>query len=311
MTANLILAAVGAVGAALLLLGLSRAIFAHESHVERWIQPSVEDWSRPRRVTRPVKRASGLPAPLKYLEGRLKAAGVDWSPGYIAGMIAGVGVGAGLLAWLVLGIPWVAALATVVGLYAPVWRLNKVVAARAQRVMTQLDQVCTGLIQSVSGGYDLLESIRREARRTPDPTGYELRRMIERNQGGEYLSTVLEEFAERVDLEEARLFAVGLTLAFEEGTKAVPVLQSIQRSLRNRREIQGLVRELSVANERQSLVMAMIPLVLFPILRMMVPQYTQPLFGTPGGQILILLDLLWMIFGLQLARKWLGGMEQA
>lgn len=310
MTVNLILATVGAVGAALLLLGLSRAVFAHESHIEQWVQPPREAWSNPRKVARASRRGSALPAPLKYLEGRLKAAGVDWSPGYIAGMIAGVGLGAGLLAWVVLGIPWVAALATAVGFYAPVWRLNKVVAARAERVMGQLDQVCTGLIQSVSGGYDLLEAIKREAKRTPDPTGYELRRIVERHQGGEYLNTVLEEFAERVDLEEARLFAVGLELAFEEGAKVVPVLQSIQRSLRNRRELQGLVRELTVANERQSMVMAAIPLVLFPVLRLMVPGYTQPLFGTPGGQILIFLDLLWMIFGLQLARKWLGGMEQ-
>lgn len=308
-----VLGAIAALGALLVVAGLYRAWAEHASALALAVRgPSLV--RQVASAAEPRQQRSGrgqirLPRVLKYLERRMRAAGVDWEVSAVVGLIAGTGVGAALVAYTVTGIPWVSLGALGAGFYAPVWRLNAVAQQRAAQVMRQLDQVCTELIQAVSAGFDLYKALREQASRAPDPTGAELRRVMNRVQEGEPLPDVLAEFAERIDLEEAHLFAVGLRMAQEEGAHPVPVLDSILRSLRSRRELHGLIGELSARERKQSLILLIIPLILMPAMRLVNPQMTQPLFHSLSGQVLLIADLLWMIFGLRLVQGWFGGIR--
>ncbi len=305
------LAAVAAVGAVLVLAGLYRAWSEHSAALQLAVRgPSLVRQVLGPRALRPARpRGVHLPRALKYLEGRMRAAGVDWEVSTIVGLIAGTGAGAALLAYTVTGIPWLTVAVLAVGFYTPVWRLNAVAQRRAAQVMRQLDQVCTELIQAVSAGLDLFKALREQAQRAPDPTGAELRRVTGRVQEGEPLSDVIREFAERVDLEEAQLFAVGLRMAQEEGAHPGPVLESVLRSLRSRRELHGLIGELSARERKQSLILILVPLVVMPAMRLVNPQITAPLFHSFAGQVLIVADLAWMLFGLRVVQGWFGGIH--
>lgn len=87
----------------------------------------------------------------------------------------------------------------------------------------------------------------------------------------------------------------------------IPVLESIQRSLRSRREMHGLIRELSVRDEKSSVVLFVVPIVMLLAMRLEAPQFTAPLLHTAFGQLVLLADLLWMLFGMQLVRSFFGG----
>jgi tight adherence protein B len=176
--------------------------------------------------------------------------------------------------------------------------------------LRQLDQVCTELIQSLGGGLDPHAALLRQAERAPDPVGGELRRVMRRVREGEPLADAVAELPERVALEEARLFSVGIRLAVDAGTRVVPVLESIQRSLRSRREIQGLVRELSSRDERQAWILFCVPIVMVLAMRVEAPEYTAPLLRTLAGQAVLVGDLLWMFFGLQWVRNFFAGMPR-
>jgi Flp pilus assembly protein TadB len=308
MASATILAAVAAAGALLVAFGLARGLRRRANLLVDWLNPARPAEPRRRPGAGPRARAP-LPRWLGYLEGRMKAAGVDWPAGQLLRLIAGGALAAALLGWLATGIPWIAALCSLGGLYVPVWRLSAMAQQRAAAVAGQLDQVCSQLIQALSGGLDLHEAIRRQAERAPDPTGAELRRAMDRSRSGEAFTTAIREFGDRIDLDEARLFAAGVRLAMEEGARPVPVLESVLRSLRGRREIRGLAGELSAQSRTQSVVLVVIPLLMFPAMRLVAPAFTAPLFGTAAGQMLLAIDLAWMLFGLRLARNWLGGVN--
>ncbi len=309
---TLLLAVLAALGAALLLVGARRVA---QTRVEA-LHAMVRGPSLLANLTRaPTPRAAGapiirLPPVLRYLESRMKQAGVDWPVSSILSLIVGTGAVAAALAFAVTGVPWVTCAAFLGGFYAPVWRLGRLAHARAVKVARQLDQVCTELIQAVSGGLDLVDAIGQQARKAPDPLGAELARMYKRVKGeGDSFADVARELGERIDLEEARLLALGLRLSKTEGTQVVPVLQSVLHSLRGRRELQGLVHELGIRDQQQSLILIVIPLVLFPVLRYAAPGFTAPLFHTLTGQILLVADLGWMLFGIQIIRSWFGSVR--
>jgi Flp pilus assembly protein TadB len=260
-----------------------------ESHT-----PLSEPRSRPHR--RP------LPWPLGYVERRTRTAGVEWDLATVLSLIVGSGVACGAAIELGTGVLWMAAIAGCMGFGAPVWQLGRLTARRSHLVLRQLDQVCTELIQAMSAGQDLYAALFQQAKRAPDPIGSELRRVMDRVRQGEPLADAMAELPDHVALEEARLFSVGVRLALDAGTRIIPVLESIQRSLRGRREMEGLVRELSVRNEKQSLILLAVPMVMLLAMRFEAPQYVAPLLATAAGQILLAADMLWLLLGVRLVR---------
>lgn len=253
------------------------------------------------------KRRRPLPPLLGYIERRAKTAGVELELNAVVTLVVGFGLAGALVLYLTTGVPWMTAAAFGAGFYAPIWRLEHLTKQRAQQVLRQLDQVCTELIQALSSGLDIHAALLRQAEHAPDTVGRELRRVMQRVREGEPLADAVSELPQRIALEEARLFSVGIRLALDSGTRVVPVLESIQRSLRARREMQGLVRELSTREEKQSLILFFVPVVMILAMRLEAPQYTAPLLHTPTGQLVLLADLLWMIFGLQLVRNFFVG----
>ncbi len=297
-------AAVATAGALCLILGLAQAVRRRSGRLNQWMNPDPAP-AGARAGRRPQTRAP-LPRGFERLRGRMAAAGVEWTLPQLLLLIGGGGVGAGVLVLVITGIPWLAAICCSAGLYVPVWRLNDLGRRRASAVAGQLDQVCVQIVQALSGGLDLHEAIRRQSERAPDPTGAELRRAFERSRGGEAFPVAIAEFGERIDLDEARLFAAGIRLAMQEGARPVPVLESALRALRNRREMIGLTEELAAASRTQALVLMLIAALLFPAMRLVAPAFTAPLFHSLGGQIVLAGDLCWMVFGLHLARSWFG-----
>lgn len=240
----------------------------------------------------------------------MKAAGVEMKDRdaeitRIFQVIVFTGLGIGLVAWLCTGIVWMSVVLTGVGFLVPVFQLNRRARDRAARVARQLDQFCTEFILAVSGGQDPFTALREQAQKAPEPIGSEIRRIVGQSRSGDLIEAIAE-FGERIDLDEARLFSIGLGLAFQEGARLKPVLESIQYSLRSRAEIAGLVRELGAQDQTQSLIMAGIPVVMLPLMRIVAPSLTQPLFHTPTGQIVVVIDLAWMLFGVRLTRSWFG-----
>lgn len=255
----------------------------------------------------PGRRRRGLPHVFRYVERRARTAGVDWDLSAVLLLIGGFGLAAALVVFVATGVVWMTAAAFGAGFYAPIWRLERLTRQRAGRVLRQLDQVCTELIQALTGGLDIHAALLQEAERAPDPVGAELRRVMQHVREGEPLGDAVAEFPARVALEEARLFSVGVRLALDAGTRVAPVLESIQRSLRSRRETQGLIRELSARDEKQALILFCVPIVMVVALRFEAPRYTAVLLHQAAGQLLLLLDLLWMVFGLQLVRNFFSG----
>jgi Flp pilus assembly protein TadB len=260
-----------------------------------------------RRAASGKGRKRGLPPLLGYIERRAKTAGVEWDLNAVVTLILGFGCVAALVIFATTGVLWMTLAAFCAGFYAPIWRLERLTRQRAQLVLRQLDQVCTELIQALSSGLDIHGALLRQAERAPDPVGRELRRVMQRVREGEPLGDAIAELPERIALEEARLFSVGVRLALDAGTRVVPVLESIQRSLRSRREMQGLIRELSTRDEKQSLILFVVPIVMILAMRFEAPQYTAPLLHTVAGQLVLVGDLLWMVFGMQLVRNFFVG----
>jgi len=302
-----------AVGAIIAVFGLIQSALEHSGSLHSQTRGGVGAFiARMQPKTRTQGRRKGeeirLPRVLSYLKGAMRQAGVDWDVSSIVGLILATSLGCAIAAWLVTGIDWLALIALGVGFWAPLARLRGVAKKRAERVMKQLDQVCMELILAVSSGLDLFTALRDQAMKAPEPTGTELRRVISMAQSMP-LPDAIPEFGDRVDLEEARLFAVGIRLAISEGAQVVPVLDSILRSLRGRRELQGLITELSAQHRQQSRILAFIPVILMPALRLVDPAMTYGLFHTFGGQVIVVIDIVWMMFGLTIVQKWFGGVQ--
>ncbi|MDZ4774150.1 MAG: type II secretion system F family protein [Planctomycetota bacterium] len=162
-----------------------------------------------------------------------------WIPWVAAGVMA-------TILYFVVGLPLIYCVSLtiivgVIGYLIEGWIASKA----ALKLETQLANAIDLMVASLSAGSGVMEAVESAANEAAKPLKQELGEVLGRIRLGEKPSAVFEDMAERIPLENFRLFSFTMAVHGEVGGSLAPTLATVGKSIRDRIEIGRRIRSQS------------------------------------------------------------------
>ncbi len=292
----------------LVLLGALAAVVALGSDLGR-------GWLRGRRERRHLERlgkaeaeadegSDGELAVLPAVDRRLRAAGLRigrWT--WIAASVAAAAVvflgvleafpdnllAAGVAALLAAWLPW-----SLLGTWAR---------RRARRFEEKLVDAVAFMTSALQAGENPTRALASAAEAAEGAVAAELRRVVDRLDVGMGIRRALRPMVEGYDSEGTRLFAHSLAAKWAVGGDMAPVLERVNRIMRQRLAMRLRLRAEMAGARLAAVIIALLPYGLIPVLLWRRPEWAQALFAHPLGLQLLFFALLLQLSGVLWLRR--------
>jgi tight adherence protein B len=260
-------------------------------------------------VFSPVDRALSHYSWAQNARNELAKAGIDF---YLSEFI-GLRV---FLTGAVLVIPLVIAISNgqlLVGIGAVVaavivwWQVGAFVRNRIKRrqnaLEAQLDDALVNISGSLRAGFSFTQACQMAIPQLRWPLQDEMKNLIEEINVGASLDDALRDLAQRVESYEMDIAVNAVLVQRQVGGSLAEVLDSIARTIRERRELRGHIMALTAQQRLSAIFVAGVPVFMLGLLSLTSWQFMKPLFVTQTGNILIALGLLLDLLGFLLMRR--------
>jgi len=200
--------------------------------------------------------------------------------------------GTPVLALLALGVP-VAVRGGVSG------RLRRTRAQFAEQLPDNLQVMASAM----RAGHSFVGALSVVVADCPEPSRSEFQRVVADEQLGVPLEDALEVVATRMASRDVAQIAVVASLQRQTGGNTAEVLDRVTATVRERFDLQRLVKTLTAQGRVSRWIVTAIPLVLLAAISLLNPGYVAPLFHRTGGQVLLVVALVMVITGSLVIRK--------
>ena len=174
---------------------------------------------------------------------------------------------------------------------------------RLKKFEEQLPQAVDMIAVSLRAGHALTTGLLMVAEEVPHPLGAEFRLLYDQQTFGKPLPDVLREFAERVPLLDARLFATAVLTQRETGGNLAEVLDKLASVVRERFHVRRQVRTLSSHGRITGWTLACLPPALAVVLAVVAPSHIRLLIDDPLGRQLTAGGLGLQVIGMLAIRR--------
>lgn len=203
--------------------------------------------------------------------------------------------------WIPVGfVGWIPGM--VLGMVPFAWLLYK--RAKIISKMNQLLPEAVDLMgRAMRAGYSLPSSFVMVADEVADPLGPEFRRTAEELNYGLPFREALLNLQHRYPLEDLRFLITAVLLQKETGGNLVELLDNIGMLLRARINLRQKVRVYTAQGRMTGVILVAIPFILFVLLNLIHPGYSQPMFESETGRKIIYGALVSMLLGIIFIRR--------
>jgi tight adherence protein B len=256
----------------------------------------------PNRVFESVERPLRSTGFWARFQEELEIAGVSM-PAIQIVLWTGVGtVALGLMLAAISGTPVLALIALVV----PV-AVRGGVSARLRRTRSQFAEQLPDNLQvlasAMRAGHSFVGALSVVVADCPEPSHSEFQRVVADEQLGVPLEDALEVVATRMASKDVAQIAVVASLQRQTGGNTAEVLDRVTATVRERFELQRLVKTLTAQGRVSRWIVTAIPLVLLAAITLLNPAYVSPLFHRPAGQALLAVAIVMVAAGSLVIRK--------
>lgn len=230
--------------------------------------------------------------------GILLTQGEFWAISLISGAVCG---GIGLL--LTRGLAPVALMAGLVGLYLPlVWARMK----RRQRrrlFEQQLPDALTAISTALRAGFGLVQAMSIVSRDQAPPISQEFTRAQREMQLGTTLDDALQGIVRRTESGDFDLAVNGMLISRQLGGNLSELLDNVVQTLRNRVRLKDMIRALTAQQRLSAWIVLLIPPLIMVALIFGMHDYSEVLWSTIVGRLLLGVALLMQIVGMLVVRR--------
>jgi tight adherence protein B len=194
----------------------------------------------------------------------------------------------------------IGALLTAVGPYLYLLYLSQ------KRIRKFLEQMPDGLdimAQGLQAGLGLSQSQAYVAKEMPDPIGTEFSTFMEELNLGLPLNRALNNFQERIPIQETRLLSTALTVQRDVGGSLAELLNKLSDVVRERFRIEREIKTLTAQNRMAAIVVCSIPPVLFVAMSILNPSLMQEVKEHRIGWIMLMAALTLEVIGIFMFRR--------
>lgn len=184
----------------------------------------------------------------------------------------------------------------------PVLVMNFLRKRRLNKLTNQLPDVFEMMSQSLRAGHSLPGSIQMIEEQMPRPISTEFGRVYHEQNLGVKVEDALLSMADRVESLDVRFFVTAVLIQRQTGGDLAQVLDNIAHVIRERIELQGLVRGLTAEGRLSGWVLFALPAVVFLGSMYMNRDYAMVLLEDPKGQILMMVAIGMQLMGIAMIR---------
>ncbi|GJL66020.1 MAG: hypothetical protein NPIRA05_09910 [Nitrospirales bacterium] len=184
-----------------------------------------------------------------------------------------------------------------VGLFLPYmymrWKRKKRFLVFQQQLPDALDLMARAL----RAGHAFSVGMKMVGDEFPDPIGPEMGRAVEEISYGIEIPEALKSLSKRIECVDLKFFVTALIVQRETGGNLAEIIEAISRLIRLRFELLGRVQALSAEGKWSAIVLMALPIVLLFGLSWINPEYMDPLYSDPTGQLMLAVAIVWMSIG--------------
>ncbi|HEX6677859.1 MAG TPA: type II secretion system F family protein [Actinomycetes bacterium] len=180
-----------------------------------------------------------------------------------------------------------------------------VLIVKAARRQARFDEQLPDTLQLLSGalqaGHSLLQAIDTAAKEAGEPISVEFQRVLTEARLGMPLDEALEGMAKRMNSQDFEWTVMAVGLQRQIGGNLAELLNAVAQTMRDRYSLKRQVRALSAEGRLSSVILSILPFVMFFLLLFLNPTFLAPLFSTPlgfvmlsGAAVLLIVGIVWM-----------------
>ncbi len=211
----------------------------------------------------------------------------------------------GFLVATVLGLNPVVAgiLGTSLGVVLPVMQLRVLVNRRMAVFSEDLPGTLDLIVRGIRAGLPLIDCIKMTAVEWREPLRSEYLQVLNDLGVGLNIRTAISRFADRVGLQEARLFAIVIAIQSQSGGNLSEVLSNLADLLRERSKLVQKIRAMTSEARTSAWIIGAIPILILGAVTVLSPDYLKPLFDTTTGNLILAGCGGWMLMGMLVMRS--------
>jgi tight adherence protein B len=178
---------------------------------------------------------------------------------------------------------------------------------RASRRQAKFDEQLPSTLQLLAGalqaGHSLQQAVDTVVQEAGDPISSEFHRVLTEARLGRPLEEAFEAMAKRTRSIDFEWTVMAIRLQRQVGGNLAEVLSTVSQTIRDRYSLKRQVKALSAEGRLSSLILSVLPILLFLALLIINPVFLKPLFTTPVGLMMIGGSAVLMIFGVFWLKK--------
>ncbi|HYW33012.1 MAG TPA: type II secretion system F family protein [Gemmatimonas sp.] len=235
------------------------------------------------------------------IEQESREAGLGWTPGQFAGFVL-LGLSAGLIAAFFVSRPLAIVIGTL-GCLLPFIVLARAKAARLKKIEEQLPDAVDMLVNSLQAGYSLQAGMNFVGSEMPAPLGTEFSRFYDEQRLGMDVRQALQNLTDRLGTLDARMFVLAIIIQRETGGNLSEILGNISTVIRERINFRGHLDVLTAESKMSAIVLAVLPVLLFFVVRYTNPAYVSTLTDTDIGRLMLMYAAASLVVGFFMLRS--------
>lgn len=216
---------------------------------------------------------------------------------------AGLALTCAVLSFAVTGALIVAGVAAIVGGYIPFLLLSRKRNKRQQLLSNQLPDALDFLSRILKAGHSFSTGLQMMAEELPKPLGAEFGRAYDQHSLGLSMEDALRDMAVRIESTDFAFFVTATLIQRQTGGDLSEVLNNISGMIRQRIRLAQNVRAKTAEGRFTGYILSAFPAVMFVIASVMNPEYTQVLWKTTTGMMLLAVAFGLTLTGLFVIKK--------
>ena len=178
---------------------------------------------------------------------------------------------------------------------------------RAARRQAKFDEQLPSTLQLLSGalqaGHSLQQAVDTVVHEAGDPIASEFQRVLTEARLGRPLEEAFEAMAKRTRSVDFEWTVMAIRLQRQVGGNLAEVLSTVSQTIRDRYTLKRQIKALSAEGRLSSVILSVLPILLFAGLLILNPTFLRPLFTTTMGLMLMGGSVVLMIFGVFWLKK--------
>lgn len=161
--------------------------------------------------------------------------------------------------------------------------INFLVARRTKKFIASFPDAIDLMVRGIKSGLPISQTVQSVCHEIDGPVGDEFTMVTDAMKLGTDLHEALWARAKKLEIPELKFFCIALSIQQETGGNLAETLGNLATILRRRKQMKLKIKAMSSEAKASAIIIGSLPFVMYLILKLISPEYIEPLLGDPRG----------------------------